>query len=113
MSAERSRSGPDEIGRPAPPAGSPEQQASELARLGEALEARAECVRERTVARTIDSGEVVDALVQESFERVCVGSTAAVARWIAGEPIEVTNEAERESSTIVGELAAHRAASMN
>jgi diguanylate cyclase (GGDEF)-like protein len=113
MSAERSRSVPEEIGRPAPPSGSPEQQASELARLGAALEARVEYVRERTVARTIDSGEVVDALVQESFERICVGSTVAVARWIGGAPIEVTNDAERESSTIFGELAAHRAASLN
>jgi diguanylate cyclase (GGDEF)-like protein len=113
MSDERSRSGPNEISRPAPPAGSAAQHASELARLGEALEARAGYVREQTVSLTIDSGEVVDALVQESFERICVGSTAAVARWIAGKPIEVTNDAERESSTIFGELAAHRAASLN
>ncbi|HLM85281.1 MAG TPA: EAL domain-containing protein [Solirubrobacteraceae bacterium] len=88
-----------------PPAG--------VARLGEALKARTADVLTRTVARTIGSGEVVDTLVQESFERICSGSTLAVARWIAGEGLEVTSDAARESSKIFGELAAHRAASLN
>ena len=37
----------------------------------------------------------------------------AVARWIAGEGVEVTNDAARETSQIFGELAARRAASLN
>ena len=57
--------------------------------------------------------EVVDALVQESFERICTSSTIAVARWIAGEGMEVAIEAGRETWEIFGELAAHRAASLN
>ena len=46
------------------------------------------------------------------FERICEGSTSAVARWIAGEGLEATNAAARETSQIFGELAAHRAASL-
>ena len=85
----------------------------ELRLLGEALLARADDVLKETVARTIDSGEVVDAQVQERFERICEGSTSAVARWIAGEGIEVTNASAQETSQIFGELAARRAASLN
>jgi len=98
---------------PAPPSALSEQPAKELCLLGEALQARAEDVLKETVARTIGSGEIVDAAVQERFERICVGSTSAVARWIAGEGLQVTTEAARESSQIFGELAAHRAASLN
>ena len=67
---------------------------------------------ERTVARTITSGEVVDGLVQESFERICASSTDAVARWIAGEGLEEAREAGWEAWQIFGELAARRAASL-
>ncbi len=66
-----------------------------------------------TVARTVESGEIVDPLVQESFERICTSSTIAVARWIAGESLELAQEAGREVWRIFGELAAHRAASLN
>ena len=93
-----------------PPGGDP---AEGLRLLGEALLARAEDVLSGTVARTIDSGEVVDAQVQERFERICQGSTTAVARWIAGESIDVAIEAGRESWEIFGELAVHRAASLD
>jgi|HubBroStandDraft_2_1064218.scaffolds.fasta_scaffold00392_2 diguanylate cyclase (GGDEF)-like protein len=82
-------------------------------RLGEALKARAADVLKETVANTAAGGEVVDAPVQERFERICTNSTIAVARWIAGEGLEVTNDAAHETSRIFGELAAHRAASMN
>jgi diguanylate cyclase (GGDEF)-like protein len=85
----------------------------EVARLGEAVKARAAEVVRETVAQTISSGEVVEALVQERFERICSGSTLAVARWIAGEGLEVTADAARETSKIFGELAAHRASSLN
>ncbi len=89
------------------------QLCEDLPPLGEVLKARAGDVLTETVARTIGSGEVVDAVVQESFERICTSSTMAVARWIAGEGIEVAVEAGRETWEIFGELAAHRAASLN
>ncbi len=85
----------------------------DLRRLGEAVRARADEVLKETVVQTAQSGQQVDAPVQHSFERVCMSSTVAVARWIAGDPIEVTNEASRETSTIFGEIAAHRAASLH
>src|SRR5271155_607172 len=74
--------------------------------LGDALHARAAFVLSETVARTIDSGDVVDALVQESFERICNRSTVAVAEWIAGEGLEASRDAGRETWEIFGELAA-------
>ena len=88
------------------------RRAQQIRRLGEAVLARADDVLAETVARTKDSGEPVDPAVQESFERICTNSTTAVARWIAGDPLEVTNESARETSHIFGELAAHRAASL-
>ena len=94
---------------PAPPSG----PADDLGPLGDALKARADDVLKETVARTIGSGEIVDALVQDSFERICTSSTIAVARWIAGESLEVAQETGREAWQIFGELAAHRAASLN
>jgi diguanylate cyclase (GGDEF)-like protein len=94
-----------------PSAPSPEVM-EHVRHLGEALKARADDVLERTVARTIASGEVVDPLVQESFERIGASSTDAVARWIAGEGAEVAREAGREAWQMFGELAAHRAASL-
>jgi diguanylate cyclase (GGDEF)-like protein len=77
------------------------------------LQARAAEVLSRTIAETVDSGEVVDALVQDSFEQICTASTVAVARWISGDGLEVTNDAAVKTSKIFGELAAHRAASLN
>jgi diguanylate cyclase (GGDEF)-like protein len=113
MAVQRTRQGHDEVRVPAPPNAPPEHPTEELRLLGEALLARAEDVLRETVARTIDSGEVVDAQVQERFERICQGSTTAVARWIAGEGLEVTNDSARETSQIFGELAARRASSLN
>ena len=68
---------------------------------------------ERTVTQTVGSGEVVDPVVQESFERICTSSTIAVARWIAGEGMAAAIEGGEETWVIFGELAAHRAASLN
>src|SRR5271165_7003922 len=111
MAVQRTSSGGDEVRVPLPPTALPEQSAQGLRLLGESLLARADDVLTETVARTAKSGEIVDAMVQDSFERICESSTRAVARWIAGEGIEVTNDAARETSKIFGELAAHRAAS--
>jgi diguanylate cyclase (GGDEF)-like protein len=113
MAVQRTSPGAGEIRVPSPPIGLPEHPADGMRVLGETLRARADDVLRETVARTADSGEVVDAMVQRSFERICEGSTSAVARWIAGEGIEVTNDAARETSKIFGELAARRAASLN
>jgi diguanylate cyclase (GGDEF)-like protein len=90
-----------------------EKPEEDFSRLGELLKARAEEVRDLTVARTTGSDHVVDALVQESFERISMSSTIAVARWIAGEGMQVAIEAGRETWEIFGELAARRAASLN
>ena len=112
MSAQRAAQA-NAVRVPSPPSALPEQPPDDLRRLGEALQAHAPDVLRETVARTVGSGEAVDTLVQDSFERICSGSTVAVARWIAGEGLEVTVDAARETSTIFGELAAHRAASLN
>jgi diguanylate cyclase (GGDEF)-like protein len=113
MPAGRSSVENDEIRVPAPPSVLVEEPSEDLCRLGEALKARIGDVLERTVAQTVGSGEVVDAVVQESFERICTSSTIAVARWIAGEGMAVAIEAGRETWEIFAELAAHRAASLN
>jgi diguanylate cyclase (GGDEF)-like protein len=97
---------------PTPPSALMEEPSEDLRRLGETLKARAGDVMDLTVARTSDS-EVVDAVVQGSFERISRSSTMAVARWMAGEGMEVALEAGRETWEIFGELAAHRAASLN
>jgi diguanylate cyclase (GGDEF)-like protein len=96
---------------PAPPTAF-EAPSRDLRRLGEALKARSDDVLSETVAQTAGNGEVVDPPVQERFERICTNSTIAVARWIAGDGLEVTRDAARETSKIFGELAAHRAASL-
>ncbi len=49
----------------------------------------------------------------DRFERINTSSTMAVARWIAGEGPEVAIEAGKDTWIIYGELAAHRAASLN
>jgi diguanylate cyclase (GGDEF)-like protein len=90
----------------------PAQAERDIERLGRALQARAEDVLSLTVKRTIGSGQEVDALIQDSFERICQISTIAVARWMAGDGLEVTRPAARETGYIFGQLAAHRAASL-
>jgi diguanylate cyclase (GGDEF)-like protein len=98
---------------PLPPVLLSEQSCSDLKRLSEGLRARAADVLKLTVSRTTGSGHTVDALVQDSFERLCTSSTIAVARWMTGEDLEVVREAGEETWRIFGELAAHRAASLN
>jgi diguanylate cyclase (GGDEF)-like protein len=109
------RSGPSvaEIRIPLPPTAPVEGPGRDLRRLGEALKGRTEDVLRETVARTAGPEHDVDALVQESFERISTISTIVVARLIAGESLEVVIEAGRESWEIFGDLAAHRAASLN
>jgi diguanylate cyclase (GGDEF)-like protein len=113
MTGQSSSPGGAEVRVPVPPSALVAKPPDDVCRLGEALKARADEVLARTVAETIDSGEMVDPLVQKSFEQICSNSTVAVARWIAGEGLEVTNDAATKTSKIFGELAAHRAASLN
>jgi diguanylate cyclase (GGDEF)-like protein len=98
---------------PSPPDPLGEQLGEDLCRLGETLKARTEDVLKLTVERTGGPDHEVDALVQESFERISRSSTIAVARWISGEGMAIAIEAGRETWEIFGELAAHRAASLN
>ncbi|HYB23339.1 MAG TPA: EAL domain-containing protein, partial [Solirubrobacteraceae bacterium] len=51
--------------------------------------------------------------VQQSFERISVNSTTAVARWISGESMQTSIDAGRETWEIFAELAAHHAASLD
>jgi diguanylate cyclase (GGDEF)-like protein len=95
------------------PGAAGEPSAAQLRLLGDALHARVAEVLRATVAQTRDSGQAVTGKVQESFERICTNSTVAVARWIAGDGLDVTLDASRETSHIFGELAAHRAASLH
>jgi diguanylate cyclase (GGDEF)-like protein len=113
MTAKRSSLDEDAIRVPAPPSALSEQPGEDLHRLGEALKARVDDVLELTVARTAGPDHTVDALVQDSFERIGRSSTIAVARWISGEGMEVAIEAGRETWEIFGELAVHRAASLD
>ena len=113
MSASQSNRGKDEVRIPSPPSVVKEESGDDLCRLGEALKERTQDVLDLTVERTKGPDHDVDALVQESFERISTSSTIAVARWLSGEGMEVAIEAGRETWEIFGELAAHRAASLN
>ena len=113
MSAQRSDLGGYEMQVPSPPDVALGQCDEDLARLGETLKARTGDVLSLTVERTSGPGHEVDALVQESFERISRSSTLAVARWISGEGMATAIEAGKETWEIFGELAAHRAASLN
>jgi diguanylate cyclase (GGDEF)-like protein len=108
-------SGAQTVAAPTPP--SPPAPIAELKEdvrpLGEALKARAGDVLELTEARVRGRADDVDPMVKDRFERINKSSTMAVARWIAGEGSEVAIEAGRETWVIYGELAAHRAASLN
>jgi len=115
MAAQEASRSVDPIQTPAPPL--PPGPMSELREdahpLGEALKARAADVLDLTTARSAGRGEDIDVVVRDRFERINRSSTMAVARWIAGEGADVAIEAGKETWTIYGELAAHRAASLN
>src|SRR5277367_3779671 len=79
--------------------------------LGEALLARVEQVLELTVARTRRPGG--DPEVQSDFEAVNRRSTKGLANWLAGNGPDVAFAAGKETWRFYGQLAAHRAASLN
>jgi diguanylate cyclase (GGDEF)-like protein len=87
--------------------------AADLRRLGDWLTARTDDVARDMVRRSAESGRTLDAIVEDSFERVGAVSTVAVARWMAGEGAEVARDVGQESWGIFGQLAAQRAAPLN
>jgi len=113
MSVQRSSLGEQEMPLPALPAAVVEEPSGDLRRLGEALKVRTGDVLHRTVARTRVSDKVLDPLVRDSFERICTVSTAAMAKWMAGEGPEAALAAGKEGWQIFGQLAAARAAPLN
>lgn len=96
-----------------PPTELPATASRERERLGTALKASTEDVLLLTVERTSGPDHEVDPVVQESFERISRSSTMAVARWIAGESMEIAIEAGRDTWEVFGELAVHRVASLD
>jgi len=80
--------------------------------LGKALKARTADVLDLTGARVRGLGHGEDAAVQSSFERINRNSTSALAHFLAGEGMEVSRQAVKETGKLYGELAAHRAASL-
>jgi diguanylate cyclase (GGDEF)-like protein len=96
-----------------PMLGAPAEPAEDLGRLGDALNARATDVLAGTVTRTRASKHVLDAAVEESFERICMASTAAVASWMAGQGLEMARQVGMETWHIFGQLAADRVAPLN
>jgi diguanylate cyclase (GGDEF)-like protein len=113
MTFQRWSLGKDQKRLSSPLSASVEQSGEDLCRLGEALKARTEDVVAGMVSRTRESDQVLDDLVEDSFERVGTVSTVAVARWMAGESPEVAREVGQESWRIFGQLAAQRAAPLN
>src|ERR1700676_5784961 len=98
--------------KPTPPASLSDLR-EDVYPLGEALKARAGDVLDLTTARSAGHGHDVDAVVQDRFQRINRSSTIALCRWLAGEGVEAAIEAGKETWIIYGELAAHRAASLN
>ncbi len=98
---------------PLPPSFPVQDSGEDLVRAGEELKLHCEIVLEHTLSRITQSGQVIDNVVRDRFERISRSSTIAVARWLSGEGLVVAREAGRETWEIFGELAAHQAASLN
>ena len=81
--------------------------------MGEALKARADEVLARVIAESANAGLKLGDPVSSSLERVCVISTIAVARWMAGGDPEASRKARHEVWDLFGQLAAHGAAPLN
>ena len=110
MSTQSSNSAKAETPAPAPASASVDQPGEGLRLLGEALSARTGDVIAGTVARTEASKHGLDEAVEESFRRVGMASTAAVASWMAGQGLEAAREIGMETWQVFGQLAADRVA---
>jgi diguanylate cyclase (GGDEF)-like protein len=97
--------------RPSPDV--PHEHLADLRRLAHELIERTDAVVEGMGTRTSRSGVLLDDAVEGSFARVGVLSTVAVARWMAGEGVEVARDVGQESWCIFGQLAAQRRAPLN
>ncbi len=86
---------------------------ADLHRLGEWLQGNTGRVTRDMVRRSRESGRTLDGIVEDSFERVGAVSTVAVARWMAGEGVDVARDVGQEAWKIFGQLAAQRAAPLN
>jgi len=84
-----------------------------LRRLGDALDARVPAVGEAMMRRSLVLAGPLDQTVEESFERAGTASTAAVARWMAGEDEAVAREAGEEAWGVFAQLAAQLEAPLN
>jgi diguanylate cyclase (GGDEF)-like protein len=106
-----------ENGKGPPPPASKVQAGEDLRRLGEALGTRIDDVLNLTDARNLqasgDSGKDLDAVVQDSFERIGRRSTTAVAHWMAGGDPKAGKDTGREAWDTYGQLAAQSAAPLN
>jgi diguanylate cyclase (GGDEF)-like protein len=90
-----------------------DQLEREVRLLGEALGARCEEVTALVVKRTEHAGELLDASVDESLQRICGIATLTVAQWMSGGRPEDGLEVGREAWELFGQIAAHRAAALN
>jgi diguanylate cyclase (GGDEF)-like protein len=86
---------------------------AELHRLGLELGGRAAEVVAGMNQRSEASGQMLDRVIEESFEEVGEASALAVSRWISGEGEASAREAGRESSRIFSQLASQRVAPLN
>jgi diguanylate cyclase (GGDEF)-like protein len=84
-----------------------------LALLGTALARRAEDVAEELRRLTSASETHLDDAIEETFAAAARVSTAAVARWIAGDPPEVARAAGWAATRNFGQLAAQQAAALH
>jgi diguanylate cyclase (GGDEF)-like protein len=90
-----------------------DERSADLRRLARELTKRTDAVVEGMGARTSRSGVVLDDAVENSFAQVGVLSTVAVAKWMAGDGVEVARDVGQESWCIFGQLAAQRRAPLN
>src|ERR1700743_2959934 len=97
MATSRSQSGTTQALLPLPPGELGERAGGDRGRLAEARRERVETVLELTAPRRATPGHEVEAVAEDSFERLARSSTFAVARWIGGESIEAAIEAGRET----------------
>ncbi len=91
----------------------PVEHSAELRLLAHELTERTDAVVEGMGMRTGQSGVVLDDAVEASFAQVGVLSTIAVAKWMAGDGVEVARDIGQESWCIFGQLAAQRRAPLN
>jgi diguanylate cyclase (GGDEF)-like protein len=90
-----------------------DEHSADLRLLARELTKRTDAVVEGMGARTSRSGVVLDDAVENSFAQVGVLSTVAVAKWMAGDGVEVARDVGQESWCIFGQLAAQRRAPLN